>query len=143
MTGLLFRISRHKVGEFLYMGGVMKRSILALGVMIIFSSISLGQSQSKNNSNGTITQNGNSWNPFSFLLPNPQDAAHLQQAQLANARLAQPQNLYPRDTTLMDFFSPLPKLSNSTPIGYSNFPRRSQLPGKDYLRGFGYRYGGQ
>ncbi|NBY03541.1 MAG: hypothetical protein EBQ87_16425 [Planctomycetes bacterium] len=125
------------------MGGVMKRSILALGVMIIFSSISLGQSQSKNNSNGTITQNGNSWNPFSFLLPNPQDAAHLQQAQLANARLAQPQNLYPRDTTLMDFFSPLPKLSNSTPIGYSNFPRRSQLPGKDYLRGFGYRYGGQ
>ncbi|NBR05779.1 MAG: hypothetical protein EBT92_08405 [Planctomycetes bacterium] len=121
----------------------MKRSILALGVMIIFSSISLGQSQSKNNSNGTITQNGNSWNPFSFLLPNPQDAAHLQQAQLANARLAQPQNLYPRDTTLMDFFSPLPKLSNSTPIGYSNFPRRSQLPGKDYLRGFGYRYGGQ
>jgi len=44
---------------------------------------------------------------------------------------------------LMDFFSPLPKLSNSTPTGYSIFPKRSQLPGKDYLRGFGYRAGGQ
>jgi hypothetical protein len=119
----------------------MKRNLLILGALIIFSSTSFGQSQS--NPNGTITQNGNSWNPFAFLLPNQQDAAQMQQAQLANARLAQPQNLYPRDSTLMDFFSPLPKMSNSTPTGYSIFPKRSQLPGKDYLRGFGYRAGGQ
>jgi|GEM_PF-366203 len=122
---------------------IMKSNLLSIGALIIFSSISFGQSQSKSNPNGTITQNGNSWNPFAFLLPNTQDAARLQQAQLNNARLAQPQNLYPRDTSLMDFFRPVPKMSNSTPIGYSNFPRRSQLPGKDYLRGFGYRHGGQ
>lgn len=122
---------------------MMKRLFMVLGVWVVSGTISFGQSQSKYNPNGTITQNSNSWNPFAFLLPNAQDAAHMQQAQLANAKLAQPQNLYPRDTSLMDFFSPLPKLSNSTPIGYSNFPRRSQLPGKDYLRGFGLRYGGQ
>lgn len=121
----------------------MKKSVLAFGALIIFSSISFGQSQSKSNPNGTITQNSNSWNPFAFLLPNPQDAAAMQKAQLDNARLAQPQNIYKRDQSLMDYFSPLPKLTNSNPVGYSNFPRRSQLPGKDYLRGFGYRHGGQ
>lgn len=121
----------------------MKISVLALGAMVIFSSISFGQSQSKSNPNGTITQNSNSWNPFAFLLPNPQDPAALQKAKLDNARLAQPQNFHQRDKSLMDFFSPLPKLTNSNPVGYSNFPKRSQLPGKDYLRGFGYRHGGQ
>ena len=119
----------------------MKRNLMILGALIIFSSTSFGQSQS--NPNGTITQNSNSWNPFAFWLPNPQDAAAMQRAQLDNARLAQPQNIYKRDQSLMDFFSPLPKLSNSTPTGYSIFPKRSQLPGKDYLRGFGFRSGGQ
>lgn len=144
MTSFLFKLFHRQVGEFIHTEiFIMKRNLLAIGALIVFSSISFGQSQSRSNPNGTITQNGNSWNPFAFLLPNPQEAAQLQQAQLSNARLAQPQNLYPRDTSLMDFFSPLPKLSNSTPIGYSNFPRRSQLPGKDYLRGFGFRSGGQ
>ena len=69
----------------------MKKRVLAFGALIIFSSISFGQSQS--NPNGTITQNSNSWNPFAFLLPSPQDAAAMQKAQLDNARLAQPQNL--------------------------------------------------
>ena len=54
----------------------MKKRVLAFGALIIFSSISFGQSQS--NPNGTITQNSNSWNPFAFLLPNPQEAAAMQ-----------------------------------------------------------------
>ncbi len=117
----------------------MLKYIGVLSVLVLFGPLSFAQNSSSGGSNSS--------NPFSFLLPSPQatlDAQQAQQkAQLANARLAQPMNLYPRNRSLLDFFSPLPKLSNSTPIGYSQFPKRSELPSKNYLRGFGFRHGGQ
>lgn len=114
-----------------------RKKMLVCAVCILVSQSVSAQSSTLNNG-----QTSGNWNPLAGLFSTKNNLSQ-QKANQASQRLAQPMNLYPRTNKLNSYFADLPMLSNTTPIGRSSFPTRAQLPGKAYLEGFGYRYGGQ
>lgn len=109
-------------------------------ICVVFGVVSQGVfAQSSTLNNGQTSGN---WNPLAGLFSTKNNLTQKKTTQ-ASQKLAQPMNLYPRTNKLNSYFADLPMLSNTTPIGRSNFPTRAQLPGRAYLEGFGYRHGGQ